>query len=53
MPPEKLTVEWLIDGLDKLMTGAGLCLETLKEAAESYNSVQESVDLIENLLLAS
>jgi hypothetical protein len=46
--PENLTVDWLSDSLDNLLTGDGLCLGTLKEAAQSYDAVQVSVDLIES-----
>ena len=51
--PEKLTVDWLSDSLDQLLTGNGLCLGTLKEAARCYDAAQVSVDLIEHLLLAT
>jgi len=50
--PEKLTVEWLRDSLDKLLTGDGLHLGALKDAAHGYDAVHVSVDLIEELLLA-
>jgi UDP:flavonoid glycosyltransferase YjiC (YdhE family) len=48
--PEKLTVRWLKDSLDKLLTGDGLHLRALKEAARGYDADQLSVDLIEELL---
>jgi hypothetical protein len=48
--PDELTVHWLSDSLDKLLTGDGLHLGALKEAAQGYDAVQVSVDLIEELL---
>ena len=50
--PDKLTVEWLRDSLDKLLIGDGLYLGALKEAAQGYDAVHVSVDLIEELLLS-
>jgi len=52
VPPDKLTVHWLSDSLDKLLTGDGLHLEALKDAAQGYDAVHVSVDVIEKLLLA-
>jgi len=48
--PDKLTVQWLTDSLDKVLTGDGLHLGALKEAAQSYEAVHVSVDVIEELL---
>jgi len=48
--PDKLTVDWLNDSLDKLLIGDGLHLGALREAAQGYDAARVSVDLIEEVL---